>query len=122
MPEYNKEWHDKVRDFYIFSDYDVLWITDGMVHLRSNIDGQEVAYNFKTVEELMQTGQGRKQVVTLGLRSIAETIARNLVAWDNSKDKSEGLLPEVYLRNKIIYKELTGREYRQMDAIRLFNI
>ena len=33
-----------------------------------------------------------------GLRKrVAEIIARNLVAWDTSKDKKQGLLPEVYL-------------------------
>lgn len=42
---------------------------------------------------------------------IAEIIARNLVAWDTSKDKKLGLLPEVYLANKHLYKELTGEEY-----------
>ncbi len=42
---------------------------------------------------------------------IAEFIARNLVAWDTSKDKKLGLLPEVYLANKHLYKELTGEEY-----------
>lgn len=35
-------------------------------------------------------------------KDTARLIARNLVAWDTSKDKREGLLPEVYLSNREI--------------------
>lgn len=54
--------------------------------------------------------------------SIASVIARNLVAWDTSKDKREGLLPEVYLTNKVLYKQLTGEEYIQHKAMKKFHI
>ncbi|MGO4369359.1 hypothetical protein AB4Z21_00935 [Paenibacillus sp. MCAF20] len=53
---------------------------------------------------------------------LTRTIARNLIAWDTSKDKREGLLPEVYLTNKILYKQLTGEEYIQQKAMKKFYI
>lgn len=53
---------------------------------------------------------------------MAKLIARNLVAWDTSKDKREGLLPEVYLSNQFIYKKLTGEEYVKHKAIKKFNL
>ncbi len=56
------------------------------------------------------------------IKELTRTIARNLVAWDTSKDKREGLLPEVYLTNKYLYKQLTGEEYFQHKAVKKFNI
>ena len=53
---------------------------------------------------------------------IARLIARNLVAWDTSKDKKDGLLPEVYCANRVMYKELTGDEYTFVGACKKFNI
>lgn len=56
-------------------------------------------------------------------REIIETIARNCVAWDTSKDKREGLLPEVAIfKNPYLYKSLTGEEYNYYTAIRKFRI
>jgi hypothetical protein len=56
-------------------------------------------------------------------REITETIARNCVAWDTSKDKNEGLLPEVaFFTNPYLYKKLTGEEYSYYKAIKRFNI
>lgn len=55
-------------------------------------------------------------------RQFAEVVARNLTAWDTSKDKSEGLLPEVYLKNQSLYKQLTGEDYRFHLAVKKFNI
>lgn len=55
-------------------------------------------------------------------KRITEIIARNLTAWDTSKDKKVGLLPEVYLSDKYMYKELTGEEYNFSKAIKKFNI
>lgn len=52
----------------------------------------------------------------------ARLIARNLVAWDTSKDKREGMLPEVYLSNKVWYQRITGEEYLQHKAIERFRI
>jgi|GEM_PF-6144698 hypothetical protein len=55
-------------------------------------------------------------------KEFARVIARNLIAWDTSKDKGEGLLPEVYLTNKVLYKKLTGEEYYKDRAIAKFDI
>ncbi|UGB31688.1 hypothetical protein [Metabacillus sp. B2-18] len=56
------------------------------------------------------------------VEDLTKVIARNLVAWDTSKDKREGLLPEVYLTNKYWYKQLTGEEYFEHKAVKKFNI
>lgn len=56
------------------------------------------------------------------IKKLARAIARNLVAWDTSKDKKEGLLPEVYLTDRCLYKKLTGVEYNFSDACKRFNI
>jgi len=53
---------------------------------------------------------------------MAKLIARNLIAWDTSKDKKEGLLPEVYLENKYQYKQLTGEEYFKHKAMKKFGL
>jgi threonine aldolase len=56
-------------------------------------------------------------------REITETIARNCVAWDTSKDKTDGLLPEVAIfKNPCLYEKLTGEEYSHSKAIQKFNI
>jgi hypothetical protein len=52
---------------------------------------------------------------------ITEIIAKNLIGWDTSKDKEKGLLPEVYLSNKTIYKELTGKEYNFLEATKKYS-
>lgn len=65
----------------------------------------------------------KEWVKVLNLREeIKETIARNLVAWDTSKDKTEGLLPEVYLNDKYLYKQLTGEEYNFSEVCRKYRI
>ncbi|SHJ64690.1 hypothetical protein SAMN05444401_3562 [Clostridium amylolyticum] len=56
-------------------------------------------------------------------REIIEAIARNCVAWDTSKDKREGLLPEVAVfTNPYLYEKLTGEKYAKYRAIDKFNI
>lgn len=55
-------------------------------------------------------------------KELTKIIARNIIAWDTSKDKKQGLLPEVYLSNKHWYKKLTGEEYNFSKARRKFNI
>lgn len=37
-----------------------------------------------------------------------ELLARNIAAWEKSKDKREGLLPEVSLTNKYVFEKMTG--------------
>lgn len=57
------------------------------------------------------------------VEEIIETIARNCVAWDASKDKREGLLPEVAVfRNPSLYKRLTGEEYNFSKVCKKFDI
>lgn len=55
-------------------------------------------------------------------RDIIETIARNCTAWDTSKDKKEGLLPEVTMTNEHLYEIFTNKKYNFYEACRLFNI
>lgn len=55
-------------------------------------------------------------------RDIIETIARNCTAWDTSKDKKEGLLPEVTITNEHLYEIFTSKKYNFHEACRLFNI
>ncbi|AVP54507.1 Uncharacterised protein [Clostridium tetani] len=57
------------------------------------------------------------------VEEIIETIARNCVAWDTSKDKREGLLPEVAVfRNPSLYKRLISEEYCYLTACKKFDI
>jgi hypothetical protein len=57
------------------------------------------------------------------IEEITETIARNCVAWDTSKDKKEGLLPEVAVfKNPSLYKKLTGEKYNFSAACKKFGI
>ena len=58
----------------------------------------------------------------INLDEITRVIARNCVAWDTSKDKKEGLLPEVTIANEYLYKQLTGETYNFFSACRKFNI
>ena len=55
-------------------------------------------------------------------RIIIETIARNCTAWDTSKDKEQGLLPEITITNEYLYKLLTGEKYSFYSACKKFNI
>jgi len=57
-------------------------------------------------------------MTTVTEKEMVSIVARNLIAWDTSKDKREGLLPEVYLTNKQVYKKLTGEEYAKERAVR----
>lgn len=42
--------------------------------------------------------------------TLEEVVARNTIAWETSKDKREGLLPEIYLTNLFLFEKLTGLE------------
>lgn len=84
---------------------DMYWALVGFAEVRERLKYYEEKLRDATVEE------------------IAETIARNCVAWDTSKDKREGLLPEVAVfNNPYLYEKLTGEKYNQFDAIKKFNI
>ncbi|HEY5563889.1 MAG TPA: hypothetical protein VIK72_19410 [Clostridiaceae bacterium] len=56
------------------------------------------------------------------IEGITENVARNCVAWDTSKDKTEGLLPEVYLSDRYLYKQLTGEEYNFSEVCKKYHI
>ena len=51
--------------------------------------------------------------------TIEEIIARNIMAWETSKDKTDGMLPEVYLTDKVFFKSLTGL-YPTHDNLRKY--
>jgi hypothetical protein len=76
------------------------------------------------IAELHANREDAKQIIKQINTSckLVEVIARNLVAWDTSKDKKQGLLPEVYLTNKQIYRELVGEEYEFARACEKFHI
>jgi hypothetical protein len=78
--------------------------------------------NIEGVGEVLIVEEGYYDGIIEMHEKLAEVIARNLTAWDTSKDKSQGLLPEVYLSNKVWYKRLTGEEYVFIKAIKKFNI
>ena len=52
----------------------------------------------------------REKLKKLEKENLDTIIARNIVAWETSKDKKEGLLPEVYLTDCFLFKRLTGLE------------
>lgn len=73
------------------------------------------------IEQVILNGINRVLEDIQGL-DIERTIARNLTAWDTSKDKEIGLLPSVYLTNQGLYKRLTGEEYRFHKACKKYHI
>ena len=52
--------------------------------------------------------------------TIEEIIARNIMAWETSKDKTDGMLPEVYLTDKVFFKSLTGLDPTQDNLMKYF--
>lgn len=80
--------------------------------------------NFKTIGELYANKADAEQLIKqINLYDdLAEAIARNLTAWDTSRDKKESLLPEVYLTNRWLYKQITGEEYNFTKACEKFHI
>ncbi|TYS68687.1 hypothetical protein FZC76_07005 [Sutcliffiella horikoshii] len=90
-----------------------------IVSLEQELDGEVANQIFMYEDEFESVFEIVKGV---SVKELTRIIARNLVAWDTSKDKREGLLPEVYLFNKHIYKLLTGEEYYKHKAVKKFNI
>ncbi|OPX46346.1 hypothetical protein CLHUN_01620 [Ruminiclostridium hungatei] len=80
--------------------------------------------NGSVVAELYANTEDAEQLVKqINLYDeLARTIARNLTAWDTSRDKKESLLPEVYLTNRWLYKQITGEEYNFTKACQKFHI
>ena len=71
-------------------------------------------------QELENSNLDEKEMLAT-IKQLTIIVARNLIAWDTSKDKTDGLLPEVYLSNLHWYKRLTGKEYTFGDARRLID-
>jgi hypothetical protein len=90
-----------------------------VVTLEQELEGELANQIFMYENELESVFEVVKGV---SVKELTWVIARNLVAWDTSKDKREGLLPEVYLLNRHIYKLLTGEEYYKHKVVKKFNI
>lgn len=69
--------------------------------------------------ELLRLAKLGKQFEKL---NITETIARNCTAWDTSKDRTSGILPEVYWTNRYLYEKLVGEDYNFSKACKKFHI
>lgn len=95
----------EIEDFKKFSTEGTCWVENGICKECTNLPLCNV------IRMLSETS-----------KELGEAIVRNLVAWDTSKDSEQGLLPEVYLTNKYIYKQLTGVEYNFADACKRFHI
>lgn len=62
-------------------------------------------------ERLEKENEELKQEVAkakLMEKEFLETLARNIAAWQTSKDKKEGLLPEVFLHDMYLFEKMTG--------------
>lgn len=90
-----------------------------------SIDNKKCSNKYLVVNEDEEYAELVKKLILkeVSEREIIETIARNCVAWDTSKDKTEGLLPEVAVfKNPHLYEKLTGEKYSHHGAIKRFNI
>lgn len=103
---------------YIMGEASRQWIAKDPVGALTVGDCNAVVQRHGQYHELLEKiEQFEKMQVEL-----TRVVARNLIAWDTSKDKREGLLPEVYLTNKVLYQRLTGEEYFQHKAMKKFHI
>lgn len=68
--------------------------------------------------ELENAGLDEKEL-TNAVKELTIIVARNLIAWDTSKDKTDGMLPEVYMSNLHWYRKVTGVDYNYRDARKL---
>ena len=60
--------------------------------------------------EVIKEALSTKNVFASSCCTVEEILARNIAAWETSKDKSQGLLPEVYLLDRTMFRKLTGLE------------
>ncbi len=106
----------------------LMCVRDALEKLAAYEDSERAPEDFKQLVGSKATEQEnielRKEIVKVSFyhHKLGEVIARNLVAWDTSKDKLQGLLPEVYLTNKQAYHKLFGEEYEFKRACDLFHI
>lgn len=89
--------NDLLSNFY--------WVCVGFCEVRARLMHYEEKLGEATTEE------------------ITEVVARNCVAWDTSKDKTQGLLPEVAVfSNPSLYKKLTGKKYNFSEVCKKYDI
>lgn len=93
MPKY--EVRDVVCDYGVFEDGKLILILNS----RSNA---------QLIVKILEADQAHHGL--LGGITFEEVLARNIAAWETSKDKREGLLPEVYLTDRCLFRKLTGLE------------
>lgn len=85
----------------------------GIVEMNSQNESEKIYAVANKLLDYEETGLTPDEVHELKAYkrlNIVKLIARNLLAWETSKDKSQGLLPEVYLTNKHVFEELTGED------------
>ncbi len=118
---------DEVQEFisrnqhqfgYIMQEASRQWVAKDPVGALTVGDCNAVVLRHGQYHELLEKIEKLEKMQA----ELTRVIARNLIAWDTSKDKREGLLPEVYLTNKYLYKQLTGEEYYKDRAIKKFHI
>lgn len=62
--------------------------------------------NAEFIVEILEIDEKHRQFYPQ--KHFIELLARNIAAWETSKDKREGLLPEVSLTNKYAFEKMTG--------------
>lgn len=100
-----------------YCDAHRLWTPNELYRYIADLIGKagQLATDKKELIEKLERLEAQRKKIT-------EIIARNCTAWDTSKDKSQGLLPEVVFSNHWLYEELTGEEYVFHKACKKFHI
>ncbi|MHC1746972.1 MAG: hypothetical protein AB9856_01120 [Cellulosilyticaceae bacterium] len=62
--------------------------------------------NAEIIVQTLEADEKHEQIFPQ--KHFIELLARNIVAWETSKDKREGLLSEVSLTNKYAFEKMTG--------------
>ena len=86
---------DVVCDYGVFEDGELM---GGMI-LSSR-------RNAEIIVQILEADE--KQEQAFPQKHFIELLARNIAAWETSKDKREGMLPEVSLTNEYAFENMTG--------------
>lgn len=78
----------------------------GKNFLTVTIEGQGKKYGI-TIQDCTKELTPAEKLEKLE-KEFIETLARNIAAWQTSKDKKQGLLPEVYLHDTYLFEKMTG--------------